>query len=177
MPLTASQKRYLRGFAHALNPVVRVGQRGVTPAVLNELDGALEHHELVKVKLGEADRDARDAAIEALGAGCGAELVQAVGHVACFYRANAHDSQFALPGSANAAKSGMPAKPVDAGTPAKSAAPRKSAAPAKSAGSRKSAASAKRTAPRKSAPPTKYAAPRKSARPAKSARREKSAKR
>ena len=41
MPLSSSQKRYLRGFAHALNPVILVGQKGVTPALLKELDGSL----------------------------------------------------------------------------------------------------------------------------------------
>jgi RNA-binding protein len=97
MPLTPAQKRYLRGFAHALKPVVLVGQKGVTPALLGELDGALSHHELVKVKLADDDRESRRASIEAIRAASGAELVQSIGRTASFYRHNPKRSQFSLP--------------------------------------------------------------------------------
>lgn len=97
MPLSASQKRYLRGFAHDLKPVILVGQKGVTPALLAEFDGALVHHELVKVKLADDERDSREASIEAIRAHSGAELVQTIGKVACFYKRNPDKSAFALP--------------------------------------------------------------------------------
>ena len=97
MPLSSSQKRYLRGFTHALKPVVMVGQKGVTAALLDELDGALSHHELVKVKLTGADRESRTTAIETMRTRTNAELVQTIGHVACFYRRNPDQSAFALP--------------------------------------------------------------------------------
>jgi RNA-binding protein len=85
-PLTNPQKRYLRGLAHALRPVVLVGAKGVTPGVLAELELALEQHELVKVKVAAEDREARDAAIAAFGEGAQASLVGRVGHVAVLYR-------------------------------------------------------------------------------------------
>ena len=66
MPLSSNQKRYLRGIAHLLDPVIMVGQKGVTPALLKEFDGALAHHELVKVKLADADREDRAETIDAL---------------------------------------------------------------------------------------------------------------
>lgn len=96
MPLSASQKRYLRGVAHALHPLVQVGQKGITDGVQAELDSALAHHELVKVRLA-GERDERAAAIEALRQATGAELVQAVGKTACFYRRNPERAQFSLP--------------------------------------------------------------------------------
>lgn len=96
-PLTASQKRYLRGLAHDLKAVILVGQKGVTPALLQELSLALEHHELIKVKLADDDREARSASIEAIVEHSGAELVQTIGKVACFYKRNPDKAQFTLP--------------------------------------------------------------------------------
>ncbi|GAA0715058.1 ribosome assembly RNA-binding protein YhbY [Dokdonella soli] len=94
MSLTPSQKRYLRGFAHDLKPVILVGQKGVTPALLKEFDGALEHHELVKVKLADDDRESRAESIEQIRASSGAELVQTIGRTASFYRRNPDKAQF-----------------------------------------------------------------------------------
>lgn len=96
-PLSAAQKRYLRGFAHALRPVVLLGQKGLTDAVLAEVEGALAHHELVKVKLGGEDREERVAMIERVCGATGAALVQAVGKIACFYRRNPDVAAYALP--------------------------------------------------------------------------------
>lgn len=97
MPLPASQKRHLRGFAHDLKPVILVGQKGITPALLAEFDGALAHHELVKVRLADDERESRAASIEAIRAHSGAELVQTIGKTACFYKRNPERSQYALP--------------------------------------------------------------------------------
>jgi len=97
MALSASQKRYLRGFAHDLKPVILVGQKGITPALLAELDGALAHHELVKVKLGGDDRDERAQSIDTILGHSGADLVQAIGKTATFFRRNPKQSQFTLP--------------------------------------------------------------------------------
>lgn len=96
MPLTPSQKRYLRGLAHSLKPVILTGNKGVTPALLKEFSAALDQHELVKVKLGD-DRDERKLHIAELGDGAKAELVQSIGRVACFYRHNADKPKLALP--------------------------------------------------------------------------------
>lgn len=97
MALSASQKRYLRSFAHDLKPVILVGQKGITPALLAELDGAIAHHELVKVKLGGDDRDERAQSIETIVSHSGAELVQAIGKTATFFRRHPERSQFTLP--------------------------------------------------------------------------------
>jgi RNA-binding protein len=97
MPLSSHQKRYLRGLAHALDPVILVGQKGVTPSLVKELDGALAHHELVKVKLADADRDDRADSIELLRERTKAELVQTIGRIACFYRRNPEQTKIELP--------------------------------------------------------------------------------
>lgn len=97
MNLTSSQKRYLRGLAHDLKPIIMTGNKGITPAVLKEFSGALEHHELIKVKLGSDDREQRKAQIAELAQGAQAELVQSIGRVACFYRRNDEQPKLALP--------------------------------------------------------------------------------
>ncbi|HEY7871157.1 MAG TPA: ribosome assembly RNA-binding protein YhbY [Rudaea sp.] len=96
MPLSPSQKRYLRGLAHNLKPVILTGNKGVTPAVIKELFNALDQHELVKVRLGD-DRDERKSQIAELAAAAKAELVQSIGRVACFYRRNEDKPKLALP--------------------------------------------------------------------------------
>jgi len=97
MPLSSFQKRYLRGLAHSLSPVVMLGQKGVTPSVLGELKVAIDHHELIKVKLAGGDRDERKAQIEALCGPSGAELVQTIGHTATLWRRNEKEPKLPLP--------------------------------------------------------------------------------
>jgi len=87
MAITNRQRRWLKARAHPLRPIVSVGQAGVTESVLAELDGALAHHELLKVKVAAGgDREERDAAIEMLVEASGAELVGRIGNVAVLYR-------------------------------------------------------------------------------------------
>ncbi len=86
MPLTNNQKRQLKGRAHHLKPVVMIGQHGLTENVLNEIEIALETHELIKVRVSGADRDERKAMQEKIRQQSGAELVQSIGHIAVYYR-------------------------------------------------------------------------------------------
>lgn len=80
------QKKKLRVLAHHLKPVVITGQAGLTPAVLNEIDQALEHHELIKVRANAEDREARARMSAQICMELNAELVQAIGHVITLYR-------------------------------------------------------------------------------------------
>lgn len=96
-PLKPAQRRYLRGLAHELKAIILVGQKGVTPALLEEFAIALGHHELVKVRLADDDREARAASIESIRDSSGAEVVQSIGKVACFYKRNPDKAQFTLP--------------------------------------------------------------------------------
>jgi len=89
MPLPENQKRNLRQRGHALKPVVMIGNAGLSEAVLREIDRSLEHHELMKVRIGGADREAKKRLIAAICASCHAELVQSIGHIALIYRKQA----------------------------------------------------------------------------------------
>lgn len=97
MELSEKQKKHLRGLAHSLNPVARLGNAGVTEAFLQELDRVLEHHELVKMKVSAADREARDLAIETVVARSGAVLVTRIGNVAVLYRRHPETPRIQLP--------------------------------------------------------------------------------
>jgi RNA-binding protein len=84
--LTNPQKRYLKGLAHDLRPVILVGTKGVSAALLAELDSALEQHELVKVKVAAEDRETRDAWINHLIEASQAGLVARIGNIAVMFR-------------------------------------------------------------------------------------------
>lgn len=86
MSLPEKTRRELRGRGHALKPVVSIGNAGLSDAVLRELELSLEHHELMKVRIGASGREQRRQMIAAICEQLGAELVQAVGHIALIYR-------------------------------------------------------------------------------------------
>ncbi len=76
----------LKTQAHALKPVVWLGQLGLTDAVMAEVEIALNAHELIKIKIPSEDREARKTAAADIATQSKAELIQLVGHVATFYR-------------------------------------------------------------------------------------------
>jgi len=96
--LTDAQRKYLRRLGHDRNPIVLVGQGGLSANVIAELDRALGDHELVKVRARVGDRELRDQLLDELAAATGAELVQRIGHVALYYRANPEQPGILLPG-------------------------------------------------------------------------------
>ena len=97
MKLTERQKKFLRSAAHNLKPVVTVGDKGITDTVVKELHGALEHHELIKIKVRTSDRDARDASIAELAEKTSATLISRVGNIAALYRPRRKDPKIVLP--------------------------------------------------------------------------------
>ena len=96
-PLTSAQIRFLRGQAHELKALMQIGGKGITDGVIAELEQLLEDHELVKVKVGAADRESRDAMIEALAERTQAALVQRIGHVAVLFRQSKDKRHIVLP--------------------------------------------------------------------------------
>jgi RNA-binding protein len=81
------QKRFLRGLAHSLKPVVFVGQKGFSPTLVKAMDEALERHELVKVKFVEfKEKEKKAELIQKLEKAVECELVGLIGHMATFYR-------------------------------------------------------------------------------------------
>lgn len=95
--LTAAQTRFLRGQAHDLKAMLQVGGKGISDALVNEVAAALEQHELVKVKVAGAEREARDAMIRELATRAGAALVQRIGHTAVLYRPSQDKRRIVLP--------------------------------------------------------------------------------
>ena len=95
--LTAAQTRFLRGQAHDLKAMLQIGGKGLTDAVVAEVELALEHHELIKIKVAAADREARDAMMAELAQRAGAALVQRIGHTAVLYRQSTEKRQIVLP--------------------------------------------------------------------------------
>ena len=85
--LSGHQRKFLRGLAHALKPIVRIGQMGVTAAVEQALDEALDTHELVKVKFNDDKSKAfKREALQQLETVSGACMVGMIGHIGIFYR-------------------------------------------------------------------------------------------
>jgi RNA-binding protein len=86
MELSERQRKYLRGLGHALNPVLLIGNAGLTPAVITEAKRALHDHELIKVKFRGADREARDTGLAELAVSTESVLLQRIGHTALYYK-------------------------------------------------------------------------------------------
>ena len=99
MSLTANQKKFLRGAGHKLEPVVLIGQHGLTPGVVAEMDLALETHELVKVRARVGDRSQRAQVLSSLAEQTRSELVQTIGNVGLFYRPDKELTAILLPDS------------------------------------------------------------------------------
>jgi RNA-binding protein len=86
MALSEKQRKHLRRLAHPMNPIVMLGNAGLTDGVVQELDRALIDHELVKVTARVGDRTARNAALGSLAQRTSSEIVQRIGNVGVFYR-------------------------------------------------------------------------------------------
>ena len=95
--LTSAQTRFLRGQAHGLKAILQVGGKGISDTLVEEVSGALEHHELIKVKVAAEDREARDTLVDQLVRRTDAALVQRIGHIAVLYRPSQDHRQIVLP--------------------------------------------------------------------------------
>ena len=95
--LTGKQRQYLKGLAHPLAPIVRVGKGGVTAAVIEETRKSLASHELVKVRVDlDASADRR-AAAESLATAADAHLAATIGKIAILYREREEEPEIKLP--------------------------------------------------------------------------------
>jgi putative YhbY family RNA-binding protein len=84
--LTPGERRVLRARAHPLHPVIMIGEAGLTPAVLHEIDIALKGHELIKIRVLGDDRGAREAMIEKICVALDASPVQHIGKILVVFR-------------------------------------------------------------------------------------------
>ncbi|MAL97246.1 ribosome assembly RNA-binding protein YhbY [Hydrocarboniclastica marina] len=86
MSLSSAQRREYRAIAHHLKPVVTLGDKGLSEGVRDEIERALNDHELIKVKVAGGEKEARTEQADALCQATGAELVQLIGRVAVLLR-------------------------------------------------------------------------------------------
>ncbi|GLX79983.1 RNA-binding protein [Thalassotalea insulae] len=86
MSLNKKQIQYLKGLAHSLKPVVLLGSNGLTEAVVAEIDYALNHHELIKVKIPTDDRETKGLIVEAICRETSSTKVQVIGKTLVLYR-------------------------------------------------------------------------------------------
>ena len=87
--LTSIQAKYLRGLAHALKPVVFVGQKGVTHALIKSTGEAFQRHELIKVKFIDfKEKEQKKEIAAAIGNQTDSQMAGMIGHVAIFYKQN-----------------------------------------------------------------------------------------
>lgn len=97
MELNERQKKHLRGLGHKLEPVTRVGNPGLTPSLVKEVEAQLLAHELIKVKVMVGDRDERDIIIERMCSATRATLVQRIGNMAILYKKHPKKPKIELP--------------------------------------------------------------------------------
>lgn len=88
MTLETKFKQQLKAAAHKLKPVVMIGSNGLTPAIINEINRALNDHELIKIKIAGEDREQRKATVAEICQANHAELVQVIGRILIIYRKN-----------------------------------------------------------------------------------------
>ena len=93
MSLSQKQIKQLRKLAHHLKVVIIIGQHGITDNVMHEIDNALEIHELLKIRVNAGDKEARNEIIEQIAQQTSSDIIQRIGHVAVFYRANEEKSR------------------------------------------------------------------------------------
>jgi RNA-binding protein len=95
--LTGKQRRYLRGLGHDLKPIVQVGKDGIDTGLVAAVEQALDDHELVKIKVGEAAHLDRHDAAEAIALKTHSEVAQVLGNTVLLYRAHPEDPAIVLP--------------------------------------------------------------------------------
>jgi RNA-binding protein len=97
MALTTKQRQFLKGLAHPLAPVVRIGRGGVRESVIDETRKSLLAHELIKVRIDSDDSTERRALAGTLASATGAEIAGSVGKIAILYRPRDEKPTIKLP--------------------------------------------------------------------------------
>ena len=95
--LTGKQRQFLKGLAHPLSPIVRVGKAGVTEAVVAETKKSLDSHELIKVRIDVDESAERKELAAQLAAATDAQLAGTIGKIAILYRRRDEEPEIKLP--------------------------------------------------------------------------------
>ena len=85
--ITSTQAKYLRGIAHGLKPVVFIGQKGLTDALIRSAEEGFDSHELIKIKfIDHKEKKQKTEIARTLGGRTGSHLAGMIGHIAILYR-------------------------------------------------------------------------------------------
>ena len=95
--LTPKQRQFLRGLAHPLSPIVRIGKAGATAAVVEETKKSLAAHELIKVRIDVDEGAERRAIAEKLASETDSQLASTIGKIAILYRERDEEPEIKLP--------------------------------------------------------------------------------
>ena len=95
--LTGKQKSLLRSLGMTLEPIVPIGKEGITPAVVNSADEAIEKRELIKVRVLQNCPEDIEVAITTLAERTNCDLVQVIGRKGLLWRRNFKKPKFELP--------------------------------------------------------------------------------
>lgn len=95
--ITNNQKKFLKSLLHHRNIVIWIGQKGLTDNVSKEIDEALDHHELIKIRIRNGEREDRESIAHEICEQHHAQLVQATGSVYGIYRENVENPVITLP--------------------------------------------------------------------------------
>lgn len=91
------QIKYLKSLTHDLDSIIWVGQHGLTDNVLQEINNALDHHELIKIKIRVGDRNLRDFTVNEITRLTSSRIIQKIGNVIVLFRRNENDPKINLP--------------------------------------------------------------------------------
>ncbi|MEX2354060.1 MAG: ribosome assembly RNA-binding protein YhbY [Gammaproteobacteria bacterium] len=95
--LNKDQKKYLRSLLHSRNIIIWIGQNGLSENILDEIEAALNHHELVKIRIRTGDSKDRDKLAELICSKTGAEVIHKIGGTVSVYRANTDNPAISFP--------------------------------------------------------------------------------
>ncbi|MCX8514540.1 MAG: hypothetical protein RL017_492 [Pseudomonadota bacterium] len=94
--LTIKQRQYLKALAHKLNPVVFVGEKGLTASVIKEINTNLNAHELIKIRIFGDYKKYRNEVISEINSQVDAAVVQHIGKLLILFKSS-DNSKITLP--------------------------------------------------------------------------------
>lgn len=95
--LTSKQRQFLKGLAHGLSPIVRVGKAGVTESVVAETRKSLDSHELIKIRIEVEDSSDRKELAQKLAEATDSQVAATIGKIAVLYRERDEEPEIKLP--------------------------------------------------------------------------------
>ena len=94
--LNTKQKQHLKSLAHKMKPVVMIGNNGLTEGVLSEIEIALEHHELIKIKVSGSDKETKNLIAKTICNETQSTFIQLIGNIIVLFK-QGEDSKYQLP--------------------------------------------------------------------------------